>query len=57
MQFLATGFHFLHLLSYSQNGVGLKALDVINDILGAVTQVSCFAFGFEYKQPCVEFVF
>merc|ERR1719502_199699 len=39
MQFLATGFHFLHLLSYSQNGVGVKALDVINDILGAITQV------------------
>ena len=39
MQFLATAFHFLHLLSYSYNGVGIKALDVINDILGAVTQV------------------
>jgi len=39
MQMVATSLHFVHLLSYSYNGVGIKALDVINEILGAVTQV------------------
>lgn len=39
MQFAATVMHFLHLVSYSSNGVGVKALDVVNDVLGSITQV------------------